>query len=150
MFAVINSWTSGEGLCLTKNTGPNASSLITHTGRENRPSCQPLQRGSVSVSVSSCLSLPVPSSAFPSAPVSVCLLLSLPISLCLLLVSFPVSASRLFFLLVPFISLSLSPRVCFALLWLLIYCLKNASSFLCRFIIIFYLWDVEYSQMMPP
>lgn len=48
MFAVTNSWTSGEGLCLSKSTGPNASSLITHTGRENRPSSQPLQRGSIS------------------------------------------------------------------------------------------------------
>lgn len=48
MFAVINSWTSGEGLCLTNTTGPNSSSLITHTGRENRSGTQPPHRGSVS------------------------------------------------------------------------------------------------------
>ncbi|KAL8426563.1 hypothetical protein ACSSS7_008084 [Eimeria intestinalis] len=40
MFAVINDWTVGEGFSLTKNTGPNSSSLITHTGRENRIASQ--------------------------------------------------------------------------------------------------------------
>ncbi|KAL8430647.1 hypothetical protein Efla_005132 [Eimeria flavescens] len=40
MFAVINSWTSGDGFCLSSTTGPNSSSLITHTGRENRPANQ--------------------------------------------------------------------------------------------------------------
>ncbi|OEH79151.1 trehalose-6-phosphate synthase domain-containing protein [Cyclospora cayetanensis] len=48
MFAVINTWTTGEGRCLTNHQGPNSSALITHTGREHRPASQPLHRGSIS------------------------------------------------------------------------------------------------------
>ncbi|KAL8272770.1 hypothetical protein Esti_003320 [Eimeria stiedai] len=52
MFAVINEWTVGDGLSLTKGTGPNSSSLITHTGREHRIASQGTNRSSISCCLS--------------------------------------------------------------------------------------------------